>query len=289
VAQGAIGAPAGTAGRVGRARGATRASRGGLGRRVLLAYAASVYAFLFLPILLVVVTSFNPDGRATFPPSGVTGRWYRDLADDRQMLDAFRTSLTVGAMVAVIATVLGLLAAWGLSRYAFRFKRAVRALFYLPMLVPGVVGGISLVIWFNRIGMATGFWTIVIAHVVHALPYTLTLILTSFYGFDRRLEEASRDLGAGEWATFRRVTLPLVLPGVIGGALLAFTLSFDEFVLTFFVAGGGVQTLPLVIFSRFRFELSPVINAAAAVVIGVSVALLLAGQLAGWARARRST
>ncbi len=284
MARAAMRAGGGTAARGGQGRGP---DRGALGRRLLLVYAALVYGFLFLPILLVMVTSVNPDGRATFPPPGVTDRWYRDLVSDDQMLEAFRTSLTVGAIVALVATVLGLLAAWGLSRYTFRFKRGVRALFYLPMLVPGVVGGISLVIWFNRIGLASGFWTIVIAHVVHALPYTLTLILTSFYGFDRRLEEASRDLGAGEWSTFRRVTLPLVMPGVIGGALLAFTLSFDEFVLTFFVAGGGVQTLPLVIFSRIRFELSPVINAAAAVVIAVSVLVLLSGQLAGWARARR--
>lgn len=273
--------------RTGVARRPGRAGEGGLGRRVLLGYAGLVYVFLFLPILLVVVTAFNPDGRVTFPPSGLTGRWFDELAGDDQMIEAFRTSLAVATIVALVASGLGLLAAWGLSRSAFRFKRGVRALFYLPMLVPGVVGGISLVIWFNRIGFQTGFWTIVIAHVVHALPFTLTLILTSFYGFDRRLEEASRDLGANEWHTFRRVTLPLVLPGVIGGALLAFTLSFDEFVLTFFVAGGGVQTLPLVIFSRIRFELSPVINAAAAVVIAVSVALLLASQLATAVRARR--
>lgn len=259
---------------------------GSVGRRLLTGYTVLVYAFLFLPIAVVIVTSFNTDGRATFPPAGFTLDWYRELWQDEDMLNAFRTSLVVATMASVGATLIGLLAAWSFSRYRFRGSRGMRSLFYLPMLIPGVVSGISLLIWFNRIGLQTGFWTIVIAHVIHALPYALTLILTSFAGFDRRLEEASRDLGANEWSTFRRVTLPLVMPGVIGGALIAFTLSFDEFVLTFFVAGGGVQTLPLVIFARIRFMLSPVINAAAAVVILVSVVLLLASQLASHRRER---
>ncbi|MGH2531733.1 MAG: ABC transporter permease [Thermomicrobiales bacterium] len=259
------------------------------GRGLLYVYAGLVYLFLFLPIIIVVIASLTTDGRTSFPPSGFTFDWYQELAKDDDLIDAFQTSLLIAVMAAAIASTLGLLAAYGLSRYAFRLKRGAQALFYLPMLVPGVVSGISLVIWFNRIDLDTGFVTILIAHAVHALPYTLTLILTSFYGFDRRLEEAAQDLGANEWRTFRRVTLPLVLPGVIGGALIAFTLSFDEFVLTFFVAGGGVNTLPLEIYSRIRFLLSPVINSAAAVVILVSITLILGGQvLAAMRRGERA-
>jgi len=260
---------------------ATRSAAGTgrpVGRRLLAAYVALIYLFLFLPILVVAIASVDPAGRTAFPPTGVTTEWYRELIADDDLLGALQTSLIIAALAALLASVFGLLAAYGLSRYAFRGKRATRAAFYLPMLVPGIVTGISLVIWFNRIGLRTGFLTILIAHVVHALPFTLTLILTSFAGFDRRLEEASRDLGANEWRTFRRVTLPLVLPGIVGGALIAFTLSFDEFVLTFFVAGGGVQTLPLVIYSRIRYLLSPEINAVATLVVVVSMLLVFAGQ-----------
>ena len=248
------------------------------GRHLLLAYITLIYLFLFLPIVAVIITSFNASGRTSFPPTGLTTRWYQDLFADEALLTALRTSTIMATLVAIIACAIGLLAAYGLSRFSFRGKRPTQALFYLPILVPGVVTGISLVIWFNRIGLQTGFLTILIAHVIQALPFTLTMILTSFYGFDRRLEEASQDLGANEWRTFRRVTFPLVLPGIVGGALIAFTISFDEFVLTFFVAGAGVQTLPLVIYSRIRYLLSPEINAVATLVVVISMVLVFSGQ-----------
>lgn len=258
-----------------------------LGDRLLRLYATLVYLFLFAPIIVVVISSFNPSGRWDVP-HGFTMRWYADLMKDGEILHALRTSLVIAVLVAIISSLLGLLGAYGLSRTRFPGRGLVQALFYLPMLVPGVVVGIALVIWFNKLGIATGFLTILIAHVLVTLPFTLTLIMTSFYGFDRRLEEAAHDLGANDWDTFWKVTFPLVLPGVIGGALIAFTLSFDEFVLTFFVAGGGVKTLPLVIYSRIRYLLSPVINAIATVVIVFSIALLLLSQLAQYLRARKA-
>jgi spermidine/putrescine transport system permease protein len=268
---------------------ASSAHRSGLslGDRLLRIYAGLVYLFLFAPIIVVVISSFNPSGRWNVP-HGFTMRWYADLMKDDEILHALRTSLTIAVLVAIISSLLGLLAAYGLSRTRFPGRGLVQALFYLPMLVPGVVCGIALIIWFNKLGIATGFLTILIAHVLVTLPFTLTLIMTSFYGFDRRLEEAAHDLGANDWNTFWKVTFPLVLPGVIGGALIAFTLSFDEFVLTFFVAGGGVKTLPLVIYSRIRYLLSPVINAIATVVIVFSIALLLLSQVAQVIRARKA-
>lgn len=256
---------------------ATRPSRGG--GLLLRVYAGLVYVFLFAPILVVALTSFNPEGRATIP-TALTTDWYADLMEDDQLLDALWTSLQIAVLTALIASTLGLLAAYGLSRYRFPGRGAVQGLFYLPMLVPGVVSGVSLIIWFNRIGLDTGYVTILIAHVIFALPFTLTIILTSFAGFDTRLEEAAQDLGATPLRTFRRITLPLVLPGILGGALIAFTLSFDEFVLTFFVAGGGVQTLPIVIYNRIRYLLSPEINAIATIVMAFSIGLLLLGQVA---------
>lgn len=250
-------------------------------------YTGLVYVFLFAPILVVALTSFNPDGRATIP-NGLTTSWYADLMEDDQLIDALWTSLQIAVLTALIASLLGLLAAYGLSRYRFPGRGAVQGLFYLPMLVPGVVSGVSLLTWYNRIGLDSGYLTILIAHVIFALPFTLTIILTSFAGFDTRLEEAAQDLGATPLRTFLRITLPIVMPGVIGGALIAFTLSFDEFVLTFFVAGGGVQTLPIVIYDRIRYLLSPEINAIATIVMVFSIGLLLIGQLASALRGRKA-
>jgi spermidine/putrescine transport system permease protein len=260
--------------------------RQGRGDLLLRVYAGLVYVFLFAPIVVVAITSFNPDGRATIP-NGLTTTWYSDLGEDDQLIDALWTSLQIAVVTALIASILGLLAAYGLSRYRFPGRGAVQGLFYLPMLIPGIVSGVSMLIWFNRIGIDTGFLTILIAHVIFALPFTLTIVLTSFSGFDMRLEEAASDLGATPFRTFRRITLPLVSPGIIGGALIAFTLSFDEFVLTFFVAGGGVQTLPLVIYNRIRYLISPEINAIATIVMVFSIGLLVIGQLAAAVRGRR--
>ena len=254
---------------------------------LLKAYATLVYIFLFAPILVVMLTSFNPTGRATIP-NALTTKWYSDLLEDEQLIEALWTSLRIALATSLIASLLGLSAAYGLSRYRIPGKGAAQGIFYLPMLIPAVVTGVSLLIWFNRIGIDLGWFSILIAHVIFALPFTLTIILTSFAGFDTRLEEAAQDLGATPWRTFRQVTLPLVMPGVLGGALMAFTLSFDEFVLTFFVAGGGVQTLPLVIYNRIRYLLSPEINAIATIVIAFSVGLLLLAQVGVALRARRA-
>lgn len=259
-------------------------SRGGVALRV---FAALVYIFLFAPIVVVALTSFNPSGRATIPDA-LTTAWYAELREDDQLIEALWVSIRVAIGTAVISSILGLLAAYGLSRFRFPGRGALQGLFYLPMLVPAVVSGVSLLTWYNKIGLEGGYLTILIAHVIFALPFTLTIILTSFAGFDTRLEEAAQDLGATPFRTFRYITLPLVMPGVIGGALIAFTLSFDEFVLTFFVAGGGVQTLPLVIYNRIRYLLSPEINAIATIVMAISIGLLVIGQLAAAIRSRKA-
>ncbi|MDQ4044660.1 MAG: ABC transporter permease [Chloroflexota bacterium] len=258
------------------------------GSMLLRFYTGLVYLFLFAPILVVALTSFNPSGRATIP-NGLTTQWYSNLQDDERLIDALWTSLQIAVFTALIASLLGLMAAYGLSRFRFPGRGALQGFFYLPMLVPTVVSGIALLTWFGEVDLDTGFLTILIAHVVFALPFTLTIILTSFAGFDTRLEEAAQDLGATPFRTFRYITLPLVMPGVLGGALMAFTLSFDEFVLTFFVAGGGVQTLPLEIYNRIRYLLSPEINAIATIVMGFSIGVLLIGQIVVALRSRRAT
>jgi spermidine/putrescine transport system permease protein len=238
-----------------------------------------VYAYLFAPILVVIIASFNTTGLTSFPPAGFTVDWYRELLRDRDLLAALRRSLTIAVTTALLTASLATATAIGLRRLAPRWRRFLQAFFYLPIVVPGIVAGIALVFWFKRVGVPLGYPSILLAHIVHAFPYALALVLAAFSTFDTRLEEASLDLGATPWHTFRRVTLPLIAPGVLGGMLLAFTLSFDEFVLTFFVTGGGITTLPLEIYNRIRFLISPVVNAVAAFVLLVSMTIVLVTQL----------
>ncbi|MBO9307102.1 ABC transporter permease [Thermomicrobium sp.] len=238
-----------------------------------------VYAYLFAPILVVIIASFNTTGLTSFPPAGFTVDWYRELVRDRDLLAALRRSLTIAVTTALLTASLATATAIGLRRLAPRWRRFLQAFFYLPIVVPGIVAGIALVFWFKRVGVPLGYPSILLAHIVHAFPYALALVLAAFSTFDTRLEEASLDLGATPWHTFRRVTLPLIAPGVLGGMLLAFTLSFDEFVLTFFVTGGGITTLPLEIYNRIRFLISPVVNAVAAFVLLVSMTIVLVTQL----------
>lgn len=245
-----------------------------------------VYLFLFAPILVVVMTSFNPTGRATIPTE-FTLEWYSELLDDSQLMSALGTSLVVALVASVLSALLGLSGAYGLSRFRLPGKGAAQGYFYLPMLVPHVVTGVSMLMWFRNINIELGWVSVIITHVVVTLPFTMTIILTSFAGFDMRLEEAAMDLGATPWRTFRTITLPIVMPGVLGGALMAFTLSFDEFVVTLFTTGGGVETLPIVVYNRIRYMLSPEINAIASIVMGFSIGLLAIGQAAMLIRRRK--
>lgn len=249
-------------------------------------FAFLVYLFLFAPILVVVMTSFNPTGRATIPTE-LTLDWYSELMEDSQLMSALGTSLLVALIASVLSALLGLSGAYGLSRFRLPGKGAAQGFFYLPMLVPHVVSGVSMLMWFRNINIELGWISIILTHVVVTLPFTLTIILTSFAGFDMRLEEAAMDLGATPWRTFKTITLPIVMPGVLGGALMAFTLSFDEFVVTLFTSGGGVQTLPIVVYNRIRYMLSPEINAIATVVMGFSIGLLVIGQAVLLVRNRR--
>lgn len=249
-------------------------------------YSLLIYIFLFAPILVVVMTSFNPTGRATIPREFTT-EWYANLLEDSQLMRALWISLVVGVVSAIFSALLGLSAAYGLSRYKLPGRGAAQGMFYLPMLVPAVVSGVSMLMWFRKIGIDLGWASIILTHIVVTLPFTLTIILTSFAGFDARLEEAAMDLGATPWRTFRFITLPIVMPGVLGGALMAFTLSFDEFVLTLFTSGGGVQTLPIVVYNRIRYLLSPEINAIATLVMGFSMGVVLIAQLTIAIRKRR--
>lgn len=239
----------------------------------LSAISLATYLFLYLPLFVLIAFSFN-QSRLTAVWRGFTLDWYVALARNEVILDALRRSILVGLASAALASLIGTAAALALSRYRFRAERAVRGLFYLPMVIPEIVMASSLLIFFSAAGLQLGLLTVVLSHVAFCLSYVVVVVESRMARFDVRLEQAAQDLGATPWVTFRRVTFPLTLPGILSGALMAFTLSLDDFVITSFVAGVGATTLPLQIYSMLKQGLSPEINAASSLLLVVSLVLV---------------
>ncbi|MEW6637446.1 MAG: ABC transporter permease [Actinomycetota bacterium] len=245
--------------------------------RALLLLAALVYLFLYAPIAVLIAFSFN-SSRSTQVWTGFSTQWYGELLRDQSVLDAFETSMIVGVTATAISTVIGTLAALALSRHRFRGQTVADSAIYAATVMPEIVVGVSLLVFFVAAGFALGVTTIIIAHVAFTISFVTIVVRARLSGMDRSLEEAAQDLGATPVETFLRVTLPLILPGVMAGALLAFTLSFDDFVITFFVSGVGSSTLPLKIYSMIKFGVSPVINALSTVILLVTVVLIFGGS-----------
>ena len=259
--------------------------------RVLAVVSAFAYGFLYVPILVLVVLSFNETGR----PSrwgGFSTQWYGELLRSPELIDSFKNTLVVSLAVTAISTVLGTLLAVGLER-TLRSTALDSALF-LPAVVPDIVLAIGLLSFFTFAKVSLGLHTIIAAHVVFAMIFVAAIVRTRLGYFDRSVEEAAQDLGAGKAATFFRVTFPLILPGIVAGALVAFTLSFDEFIIAFFTSGPTSATFPIRVYSRIRFGLTPVINAVATLLLFVSftmilIAVALNGRAAKRALERRPT
>jgi spermidine/putrescine transport system permease protein len=252
----------------------------GLGKipdRALFLFAGLVYLFFYAPIFVMVFFSFN-ENRSTQVWGGFSLKWYGELLRDQSVLDAFKTSMIVGVTATAIATVIGTLTALALTRHRFRAKTFADSTIYAATVMPEIVVGVSLLVFFVAIQFALGITTIIIAHVAFTISFVTIVVRARLSGMDQSLEEAAQDLGANPVTTFLRVTLPLILPGVMAGALLAFTLSFDDFVITFFVAGVGSSTLPLKIYSMIKFGVSPVINALSTVVLVATLVLILGGS-----------
>ena len=255
------------------------------GSKLLALWALGVYLLLYLPIVVMAVNSFN----ASVVPNrwgGFTFQWYLDLWKDEEILQAFVTSLGVSAVSTVFATILGTSAALGM-----RPRRAIdgaarklnaadwlESVLMFPVILPDIVLGISLLLLFVLMRIHLGALTIVLAHVTFSMVYVFLVVRVRLRGLDPALEEAARDLGAGPLRTFFLVTLPLILPGVVAGALLGFTLSFEDFLITFFTAGVGVTTLPLQIYSMMKFGVSPVISALSTGFLVLTVAVTMATQ-----------
>lgn len=241
-------------------------------------FAVLFYAYLFIPILILVLFSFNAS-KLGVRWTGFTTRWYHELLADRYIRQAAGNTLVVAGLSTLVATVIGTAAALGLQRYRFRGRSAAEAVLYLPVVIPEVVMGIGLLALFGMLGVARGLPTIIVSHVAFSVPFVVLTVRARLHGFDRRLEEAAMDLGAGPWQTFRRVTFPLILPGVLAGALLAFTLSLDDYIITLFTMGPGSSTLPIRVQSMIRQAATPKINALSTLWILVVLLLLGAAEL----------
>ena len=236
--------------------------------------ATLVFAFLYLPILVLIVYSFNGESVAGFPPHGWTLRWYGELFSDDALWSSVVNSLMVAAAAVTIALLLGIPAALALDRSRFAGKQLFRRLVLLPLILPGIITGLSLLTLFATAGIRLSLVTIAIGHGTALTSVAVTEVLAGLQRFDRTLEEASRDLGAGEWYTFRRVTLPTLKLPIIAAALLIFTLSLDEIAVSFFLIGRE-NTLPLEIWSRLRRGITPEINAVSTLIFVFSVVMMV--------------
>jgi spermidine/putrescine transport system permease protein len=255
-----------------------------VGRRALGGWALLVYAFLYAPIVVVVVFAFN-GGRQVLNWDGFSTKWFGEALADPTITEPFRTSLVIALLNALIACVLGTGVALALPRMRAWVRGPLDALVYMTLVTPEIVFGISALIFFvqlgNWLGLGSilGFWTILIAHVVFNASVVALIVRARFVGMGHTLEEASYDLGAGRLSTFRQVTLPRLTPAVLAGGLLAFTFSFDDFITSFFVSGAGATTLPLRIFSSLRFGVSPIVNAAAAMILVLTLSAVVIAYL----------
>jgi spermidine/putrescine transport system permease protein len=250
----------------------TARARAGLG-----GFVAAVYLLLHLPVAILIAFSFN-SSRFSAQWTGFTFEWYRQLLDRPDLLRAAGRTLFVGLAATALATALGTLLALGLARHPIRGRRAIEALLYAPIVTPEVVVGVSLLMLFATVGVPLGLGTIVLAHATFSLPFVVIVVLARLAGMDRSLEEAAMILGADELATFRRVTLPQLAPGVLAAALLAFTVSIDDFVITSFVAGPGSSTLPMMVYSMVRRNVDPTVNAISTIIVGTTTVLILAAE-----------
>jgi spermidine/putrescine transport system permease protein len=246
------------------------------------------YFFLYAPIAILIIFSFS-NASVSGAWGGFTLDWYASLFHNERLMESLGNSLKIATASMVISTVLGTMTAIGLERFRFRGRTVFDGVLYLPIVIPDIVMGVMLLLFFSTAlqlinGMIGTSWrpnliTVVIAHVAFNISFVAVVVRASLKNFDWQLEEAAQDLGANEWQTFLRITLPLIMPGIISGALLAFTLSLDDYVITFFTTGPGVSTLTIEVFSKIRRSVTPEINAISTVMLVVSVVLVVSSQM----------
>lgn len=249
------------------------------GELLLWIVALVVLIFLIAPLLVIVPLSFSSGSFFTFPLPGFSLRWYQQLLHNELWMSSFKNSLIVGSVATVIATVLGTAAATGLAQADFRGKGLIMALLLAPLIVPVVIIATGSYFFFLQFGMNTSLVALSIMHAVLGAPFVVITVTATLTGLDPALPRAAASLGAGPWTTFRRVTLPIISPGVISGALFAFVSSFDEVVVALFLTGPAQRTLPRQMFDGIREQLTPTILAAATILILLAVMLLVTAEL----------
>ena len=240
----------------------------------LVAAAAAGYAFLYVPLAIVVVYSFN-DSRLNAEWVGFTLGWYDKLFHNEDMLAAAWNSLLIGLTASAVSTVLGTMA--GVALYRYRSK-LLSVLVLAPIAIPEILMGVSLLIFFVLLNFTLGLVSVALAHIAFCIGFVAIVVRARLAGMDESLVEAARDCGATPWEAFRYVTLPLIMPGVVAGALMAFTLSIDDFVITFFTAGAGTVTLPLQIYSMIKIAVTPEVNAVSTLLMLLTLALIIAAS-----------
>ncbi len=236
-----------------------------------------VYVFLYLPIFILIIFSFNK-ARIGSVWTGFTLDWYRELLKDTSILAALKNSLIVAVASTFISTIIGTLVAFAMSRFSFPGKRAFDSILYMPIIMPDILMGISLLTLYVIIRFTLGLVSIIVAHVAFNISFVAVVVTARLHDYDMTLDEAAMDLGANPFQTFMKITFPLILPGVIGGALIAFTLSFDDYLITSFVRGTGYTTLPIKVYSMMKFGVTPSINALSTLILLFTIVLLLAAQ-----------
>jgi putrescine transport system permease protein len=237
------------------------------------------FAFLYLPIVLLIVFSFNQSKLVTVW-AGFSTKWYVSLLSNQGLLDAAWVTLRVGLISATVATVLGTLAALALARYTrFRGRMLFSGMVFAPLVMPEVITGLSLLLFFVAVGLDRGFVTVTLAHITFTMCFVAVVVQSRLITFDRSLEEAAMDLGATPTRTFFQITLPVILPAIISGWMLAFTLSLDDLVISNFTSGPGATTLPMKIYSQVRLGVTPEINAVCTILIAIVALGVIAASL----------
>ena len=261
------------------------------GRRLWIrASLLATFVFLYAPILTLVAFSFN-DSRRNIVWRGFTWKYYEKAWNNDSLIEAFTNSLSIAFFSTVISTILGTMVAVMLWRFRFPFKGIYEGAMALPIVIPEICMGIAMLVFFARVGWPTGLpWplnlsAIIIAHISFSFPFVAVVVRARLVNFNRELEEAGKDLGASEWQIFRDILLPYLRPGIVAGALLAFTLSLDDFVITFFTSGPDTITFPVKVYSMVRFSVTPEVNAASTVLILITVVLT---SVALWVQNRNS-
>lgn len=252
------------------------------GRILLLISNVIVYAYLVIPLLIVIGISFTPTYQMSFPPEGLSLRWFKHVLDQKELTHSFYVSVVVAFFASLFALILGILASLAIVRYQFRGKMIIENVFMMPIILPTVVTGVAMLQFFSILGYHNFWMRLILGHIVITIPYTIRSISASLYGFNRRLEEASMIMGANRLHTFKNILLPLIKPGIIAGALLAFIISFDNVTVSLFLLGTKTVTLPVRIMLHLEWQFDPSVAAISTILIVLTViTIIIAERIVG--------